>query len=125
MLRDHSRDPPLLRQRQPAIAIDVYLHLLDQRPNSRISGDLCDRGVKYFVRAMEGVTFPGSICLTLTFQDRMQCQNLASGCPLGGQMSGGCLKRLADDDGFRQRGKRNPRDEDAGLGKYLQQAFIR
>src|SRR5467141_3956361 len=96
MLRNHARDSSLLWQRQPAIAIDVYLHLLDQRPNSGISGDFRNRRVKHFIRAMEGVTVPGR----------------------------GCLKRLANEDGLRQRRNRNARDEDARLGKYLEQTFI-
>ena len=61
MLRDRARDPSLLRQRQPAIAIDVDFHLLDQRPDSRMSGDVGDGGVKHFVGVMEGVAIVGGI----------------------------------------------------------------
>src|ERR1700730_13360533 len=75
MLHDHSRDSPFLRQRQQAIAIDVHLHLLDQRPNSRIAGDFRNSRVKHFIRAMEGVCIPSSVCFTLTFQERMENQN--------------------------------------------------
>src|SRR6202166_5384087 len=46
MLGDHARDSSLLRQRQPAIAIDVHLDLLDQRPDDRISRDFRDGCVK-------------------------------------------------------------------------------
>src|SRR3979411_1575225 len=106
MLRDHARDPSLLRQRQPAIAIDVYLHLLDQRPNSGISGDFRNRRVKHFIRAMEGVTVFGCVCLTLTFQDRMQNQDLARRRALRGQVRGGYLKRLAHDECVRARTRR-------------------
>src|ERR1700730_8952103 len=91
MLPDPPRDPPFLRQRQPAIAIDVYLDLLDQRPDSGISGDFRNRRVKHFVGAMEGVSGPGSVGFALTLQDRMQNQNLASRRALDGQRGGGGL----------------------------------
>ena len=81
-------------------------------------------GVKHFVRLMEGVAVPGGFGLTLTFQDRTQRQDLAGRGALGREPRGGFLQRLADDDGFRQRRDRNARDEDAGLGKYLQQTFV-
>jgi hypothetical protein len=69
--------------------------------------------MKHFIRAMEGVVVPGGACLALTFQDRMQSQNLAGRRLLRGQARGGFLKRLANDDRFRQRRKRNAGDEDA------------
>ena len=80
--------------------------------------------MKHFVGLMEGVAIAGGIGLALAFQDRMQRQDLAGRRALGGEPCGGFLQRLADDDGFRQRRHRNPRDEDARLRKYLQQTFV-
>ena len=77
MLGDRPPDPSLLRQGQPAIAIDVHFYLLNERPNAGISGDFRDCRVKHFIRVMEGVAVFGSVRLTLTFQDRVQNQNLA------------------------------------------------
>jgi len=102
----------------------VHLDLLDQRPNSRIAGDFRNRRVKHFIRAMEGVSIPSSVCFTLTFQDRMENQNLAGRRALRGQLCSGCLKRLANDDRFRQRRNRNAGDDDTRLGKYFEQTFI-
>src|ERR1700736_6350537 len=124
MLRDHAPDPSLLRQRQPAVAIDVHLYLLDQRPNPGIAADLRDGGVKHFIRAMEGVAISRGVGLTLALQDRMQDQNLAGGRALRGQLGGGRLEGLANDDSLRQCCDRDARDEDARLRKYLQQTFI-
>ena len=74
MLCDHPRDSSLLRQRQQAIAIDMHLYLLDQRPNSGISRDFRDRRVKQFIGAMEGIAISGGIGLALALQDGMQVE---------------------------------------------------
>lgn len=123
MLGDHLRHASCLRQSEPAIAIDMDFHLLDQSPDPRISGDLGDAGMERFIRLMKGVAVARRLGLALTFEDRTQAQNLAGGGAPGGQPRGGLLQRLADDDGFRQRGKRNTRDDDARLGEYFDKTF--
>ena len=80
--------------------------------------------MKCLIRVMKGIPVPGNISLALTFQDRMQGQDLAGRGPLGGEARGGLLQRLANDDRLRQRRDRNARDEDARLGKYVDQTFI-
>ncbi len=104
---DRARDPPLLRQRQPAVAVDVDFYLLDQRPDPGMSGDLGDGGVKQFVGVMEGVAVVGGIGLALAFQDRMQNQDLARRRAFRGELRDGFLERLANDDGCRQRRARH------------------
>ena len=46
MLGDDKRDPSVLGQRQPTIAVDVDLHLLDEFPYPGISCNVGDCGVK-------------------------------------------------------------------------------
>ena len=103
----------------------MHFDLLDQRPDPRISGDLGDRSMKQLVRLVEGLAVFGRVGLALAFQDRMQAEDLAGGRALGGELRSGRLERFADDDGLRQGGDRNARDEDSRLGKYLQQALVR
>src|SRR5205823_5075036 len=65
VLRDHLRHPPPLRQGQPTVAIDVDFNLLDQCPDSGISGDFRDGAVKCLIRVMKGIPVPGNISLAL------------------------------------------------------------
>src|SRR4029078_3266733 len=53
---DHLCDPSALGQGQPAIAVDVNLHLLDILPDSGVAGDIGDCSMKHFVGLMEGFT---------------------------------------------------------------------
>ena len=101
------------------------LHLLNQFPDAWVSRDIGDSCVKCLIGLVKRLAISGSAGLALTFEDRTQAEDLAGGGALGGLSCRGFFKRLADDDGLRQRGKRNSRNEDAGLRKDFDQTLIR
>src|SRR6266516_7881694 len=59
VLDDHLCDPSALGQGQPAIAIDVDLHLLDILPDSGIACDIGDCSMKHFIGLMERIAVSG------------------------------------------------------------------
>jgi len=75
------------------------------------------------VRFMESVVVLGSVRLALALQ--IECRlRIWLEMHARPQSCGGFLPTLANDDGFRQRGQRNARDEDADCRKNLDQSLI-
>src|SRR3974390_1989476 len=76
MLGDDLRHAPRLRQGEPAVAVDMNLHLLDQRPDPGISGDFGNCSVEGFVGLVKAFAISRRVSLALPLQDRLQIQDL-------------------------------------------------
>ena len=74
VLDDDPRHAPWLRKGQQPIAVDLRLHVLHERPDSRIAADRGDRRVKRFVGLVELRAVARGLGLALAFENRAQAR---------------------------------------------------
>ena len=88
-------------------------------------GRFRDHGVKDFVRLVKAVAIPRLLHPALAVDDFVEFRRPFRIGRFGREPRGHLLERLADQDRFRQRRERNLGHESPGLGKDVDQRFVR
>ena len=110
---DDARHAPGLGESEQAIAIDLGLDALHQRPDSGIASDCGDGCMKRLVGGVKCAAITGGVRLALTLENGAKSGHVASPGMHRCRARGHLLQCLAYDDRFRQRAQRDARDERA------------
>src|SRR6202011_2026761 len=111
MLREHAPHAPRHRQGEPAIAIDLNLHLLDEAPDAGMAGGLRDRRMERLVGFVETVAVAARLDTTLALEQLTQPRDPTRIAALGREPGRRLLERGAHQDRFGERAHRDARDE--------------